>query len=74
MEREAKLYLNKRLNIDSHALEIINWERLGDTKDKWPLGKRIWLAKHISGFSATTKVMHRRKEWTHNQCPRCQQP
>jgi hypothetical protein len=40
----------------------------------WPFGKRRWLAKHLAGFSATGRVMHRRKEWEHDLCPRCEAP
>ena len=68
MEKDTKNYLIKRLNINSNNMEIINWERLGETKDKWLLGKKIWMAKHISGFSTTAKVMYRRNKWPHSQC------
>jgi hypothetical protein len=40
----------------------------------WPFGKRRWMAKNLSGFSATGRVMRRRSEWFHDCCPRCDQP
>ena len=36
-------------------------------------GEKIWMAKHLSGFSATGRVMFRRGEWKHSNCPRCGQ-
>ena len=37
------------------------------------MGKHKWLAKHLSGFSATGRVMKRRHEWEHDKCPLCDQ-
>ena len=55
-------------------MEDINWGLLEVAMQKWPMGKRKWLAKHLSGFSATGRVMKRRKEWEHDKCPLCNQP
>ena len=71
MKIQSHNYLSRRLFIPPHELELINWTRVDQAKTNWPLGKRIWLAKHISGFSPTAKVMFRRKEWDHDKCPRC---
>jgi hypothetical protein len=69
----ARTYLEQRSGIHDELHQQILWEEAGRAQVKWPLGKRIWLAKHISGFSATGRVMLRRKEWTHSNCPRCNQ-
>jgi hypothetical protein len=39
---------------------------------RFGFGKRQWLSKHMARFSATGRVMLRRKEWDHNRYPRCE--
>ena len=68
----VRQYWEKRHNLDAEQTQLINWDCLGLALKQWPLGKRIWLAKHLSGYSATGRVMFRRKEWNHSNCPRCQ--
>jgi hypothetical protein len=47
----------------------VDWLVLGQALSLWPRGKRQWLSKHMSRFSATGRVMFRRKEWLHDRCP-----
>jgi hypothetical protein len=64
----------KRHALSDQAIQDINWPAIDLAMAAWPFGKRRWLAKHLSGFSATGRVMLRRKEWSHDLCPRCLQP
>jgi hypothetical protein len=50
----------------------VDWQVLGQAFRLWPRGKRQWLSKHMARFSATGRVMLRRKEWDHDCCPRCE--
>jgi hypothetical protein len=49
----------------------VDWHVLGPAFRLWPRGKRQWLSNHMAKFSATGRVMFRRKEWEHDRCPRC---
>jgi hypothetical protein len=51
-----------------------DWLALDQGMKTWNWGQRKWLIKHLSGFSATGRVMKRRKEWTHDHCPWCDAP
>jgi hypothetical protein len=39
----------------------VNWHTLGKAFAIWPRGKQQWLSKHMARFSATGRVMSRRK-------------
>ena len=67
----SRQHWQTRQDIPVEVMDNINWDLLGQAMDKWPMGKRKWLAKHPSGFSATGGVMRRRKEWQHDKCPLC---
>jgi hypothetical protein len=67
-------YWAKRHHLSDVAIQDINWDAIKLAMAEWPFGKRRWLAKHLAGFSATGRVMLRRKEWSHDLCPRCEAP
>jgi hypothetical protein len=71
---EAIPYWQARQHLPDEAILNINWTAITHAMAAWPFGKRRWLAKHLAGFSATGRVMRRRKEWTHDRCPRCLAP
>jgi hypothetical protein len=60
--------------IPAHAIQFINWDAIGAAAKCWPRGKRQWLAKHLTKFSATGRNMFRRNKWTHDLCLRCMSP
>ena len=64
-------YESTRLPLEYVHHDDINWEAIDRAVATFPLGKRQWFFKQLSGFSATGKVMWRRKEWNHNRCPIC---
>ena len=57
-DHKARSYWENRHNLCPSEMQLINWDCLGSALRSWPLGKRIWLAKHLSGYSATGRVMH----------------
>ena len=54
-------YESTRLPLDYGHHDDINWEAINRTIAGFPLGQRQWIYKKLSGFSATGKVMERRK-------------
>ena len=46
-----------RHSLSDEDFDPIDWDVVRKAMKTWPLGKRKWLAKHLSGFSATGKVM-----------------
>ena len=64
-------YWKQRTPIGYGDIEDINWTAIEDGAKYIPKGKLKWLAKHLSGFSSTSKVMQRRGKLQHANCPRC---
>jgi hypothetical protein len=52
----------------------IDWPALDQGMTSWKWGQRKWLTKHLAGFSATGRVMKRRKQWINDHCPWCDEP
>ena len=52
----------------------IDWPIIGNALKSVPSQRHLWIVKHTSGRSAVGIEMHRRKRWTHSQCPRCSVP
>ena len=57
-------YETTRLPLDYRHHNDINWGAIGRAVAGFPLGQRQWFFKQLSGFSATGKVMKRRKVGT----------
>lgn len=70
--QRSQRYWSLRQDISTREFKSINWPSLGTAMHQWAFGKQKWMAKHLSGFSATGRVMKRRKEWDHDRCPRCE--
>ena len=70
---QSRLHWQTRQAVLSAVMDNINWDLLGNVMNKWHVGEHKWLAKHLSGFSATGRVVKRRKEWEHDKCPLCDQ-
>jgi hypothetical protein len=49
----------------------IDWDALGAAMSSIPGNRQKWVSKMISGFSATGKMMQRRRERDSAECPRC---
>jgi hypothetical protein len=58
---EAIPYWQACQHLPVEAIRDINWPAINQAMVAWPFGKRRWLAKHLTGFSATGRVMRRRK-------------
>ena len=61
---------------DKHAItdtqwDDINWEATQKASKEQNVGQRRWNAKFATSHCATGKMMKIRKQWTHNNCPRC---
>lgn len=50
----------------------VDWEAFGTAASGQTVQRRIWWVKHVSGFSATAKVLHRRRVCDRPTCPRCE--
>jgi len=71
---ESRDYWHQRHLLTDASSQAIAWQSLDEAMAAWPWGKRKWLMKQLAGFSATGRVMQRRREWTHDRCPVCDQP
>ncbi len=54
----------------------INWKANKKALKEQPRGTQRWFAKHITRQCGVGKMMgpERRKEWNHDNCPRCGRP
>ena len=68
---KSREYWMKRFN--TSTLDEIDWDTVKRSTST-DQGINKWLTKHMAGFSATGRVMKRRKEWDHDRCPRCDTP
>ena len=55
-------YWKQRTPIGYGDIEEINWTAIEDGAKYIPKGKLKCLAKHLSGFSSTSKLMQRREK------------
>lgn len=73
IERGVKNYWIGRHEIDPVQADNISWSTLDGAVKQLPREIRRWSSKHFAGFSATGRVMQRRGDWDHSNCPACQQ-
>ena len=52
-------------------LNTLAYPSLSHAMRNAPSGRARWVAKHFNGFGPVGRVMLRRKEWVHPNCPRC---
>ena len=50
----------------------IDWDTVGVAMKAVPRTRRQWVTKHVSGFCATSKMMHRWGKRQSSKCPRCE--
>ena len=72
--QDIKSYWQKKNGIDDDSWNDINWQAFQSAQKEQPMGKKRWSAKFATSHCGTGRMMHRRKEWTHNHCPVCGQP
>ena len=66
-----KQHLIDNKTIVPSAFGLIDWEAIGKKMSTTRQQHKIWITKHVSGFCATNKMMHRRGHEDHAQCPCC---
>jgi hypothetical protein len=72
-ERPIREYWQEKQGISDVLFEDINWKAAQASQRAASLGRRRWQAKYMTSHCATGKMMHIRKQWPHNRCPRCGQ-
>ena len=72
--QDIKSYWQKKNAIDEEYWNDINWKAFQTAQKEQPMGKKRWSAKFATSHCGTGRMMHRRKEWSHDQCPVCGQP
>ena len=74
----SKVIMRKHL-ISNHtiiptAFDMIDWDAIAVKMSSTKQQHKIWITKHVSGFCATNKMMHRRGHEEHSRCPCCHSP
>jgi hypothetical protein len=54
------------------GFDDIDWTAMAKATAQFPPLYRLWISKHVSGFSAFGNMMEHRREWNHSRCPCCQ--
>lgn len=66
-----KAYWAHRERFGETKADAIDWTATADVMNALPRPRRIWVAKHVSGFCGTGKMMQRWKKRPSAACPRC---
>jgi hypothetical protein len=64
-------YWGKKSRFKGNSVKDLDWEVFGAAMKSVPAGMQRWISKTTSGFCATGVMMHRRKERSTPECPRC---
>jgi hypothetical protein len=67
----AMSYWGSKKRFGKAGIQCIDWEAFGAAMAATPANRQKWVSKTISGFCATGRMMHRRKERESDACPRC---
>ena len=57
--------------ISDEVFDSVNWGAAKTARQELPMGQRRFFSKFATGHFACGRQMLRRKEWTHDKCPRC---
>ena len=68
---EAESYWQRKRKLDKEGWRLIHQEIVSQARKSLSIPRRIWLAKHSSGFEATAKTMAQRRAWPSAICVRC---
>ena len=63
----------KRFPVGRASSSHIDWSATAHAMRNSSATRRQWVTKQVSGWAPVGKWMLRRKQWTHDQCPRCGQ-
>jgi hypothetical protein len=67
----ALQYWDRKQRFGSLKASNIDWEAFGAAMKASPGNKQRWISKTLSGFCSTGRMMHRRRERSTDECPRC---
>ena len=73
-KQRAIQYWTRRGRCSFQTHRSIDWRAFGKAMSSLPKNKSQCLTKLFSGFHATGKNMHRRKQWSSPACPFCDHP
>mgnify|MGYP003460263465 FL=1 len=70
-ELEQYWVTRNRFPVGRATGQYVDWSATAHAMRNSTANRRQWVTKHVSGMAAVGKWMLRRKEWTHDTCPRC---
>ena len=70
--RTIKAHISRTDAIPLSVVEKIDWENILHASKLLTINRKIWLVKHVSGFTATASKMMYRQEWDTDLCPLCE--